>query len=497
MVETIRYSKIYADDIAFGTGSQEIELTGGEVVEMEELNITHVTQRDDNQVVYASSDASLDDEFYYEFASQRLFVRRIAGGDASADSLTLAGTTHATPGSVLINTAGGRVGIGTASPDTTLHVAGSAATAITIDPTGADGSLIWAVSGTDTWHLGTDASDSNKLKLGSGGLVGTNTVVTVSGADVGIGTAVPDGKLHVMSGASTSTAVASDADDIIAESNGDTGISIVTPNANVGALRFSRPSQPLAGYIQYDHSAEQMVIGAAGTDAMALTSSGSVLMGTTTTNTYNDHGLTVEQSGHNDHAISILDTTNVSHGVTDLASTTTYGFASIYDGGAGGLSWTGLSENVIGVSLAGVGTNESTSSTTNSSGAIQLHAFKRSGTGVTDYGATANILALANNITAKFLVKGDGDVYNAGGSTAMTSFDDHNDVQLLQTVKGLMAPNYRETLGEWVNGHAEILERAGVITRDGSEWYLSQRGWRGLLIDAIAQLSRRLDALES
>ena len=96
------------------------------------------------------------------------------------------------------------------------------------------------------------------------------------------------------------------------------------------------------------------------------------------------------------------------------------------------------------------------------------------------------------------MVKGDGDVYNAGGSTAMTTFDTHDDIKLIAAFRSLFAPaDFKASLGEWVNEHLDILEAGGVIVRDANQGYfVSQSGFRGLVVDTIRQLAGRLDALE-
>ena len=86
---------------------------------------------------------------------------------------------------------GGNVGIGTASsPLSELTIYGG---------TGSDNdvALTLDVDGTD-WHVGIDDSDSDKLKIGTGATVGTDTRMTVqSNGNVGIGTSSPEANLEV------------------------------------------------------------------------------------------------------------------------------------------------------------------------------------------------------------------------------------------------------------------------------------------------------------
>lgn len=69
--------------------------------------------------------------------------------------------------------------------------------------------------------------------------------------------------LVINAGPSGATATV-DANDIIVHNNGNAGISILSPNVNIGALYFGDPADPKAGGVAYNHA----------TDTMALTSDG-------------------------------------------------------------------------------------------------------------------------------------------------------------------------------------------------------------------------------
>lgn len=67
----------------------------------------------------------------YALLNGRAGGQELRGGNAANENLTLDSTGHATKGSVILNPSGGRVGIGTLTPNSTLHIEGSLSTKIT------------------------------------------------------------------------------------------------------------------------------------------------------------------------------------------------------------------------------------------------------------------------------------------------------------------------------------------------------------------------------
>lgn len=208
----------------------------------------------------------------------------------------------------------------------------------------------------------------------------------------------------------------------------------------------------------------------------------------------NTAGLTVQQGAGDDEIVS-LRSTDVAHGVTGLTDTDTYGYAKKFSATAGGLTWLGLSETGVAFNLSGVATSEDTTTNNAAQGTIRLDANLKSGTGTTTQGTTANLYVLTNGGTTRLIVKGDGDVHNNGGSTAMGTYDAEDDGALVETVGTLMNPervkDYRFSLARDLAAHREALERGGVITTDPAtgEFFISYKGMLGLLIDAIRQVT--------
>lgn len=250
-----------------------------------------------------------------------------------------------------------------------------------------------------------------------------------------------------------------------------------------------------------DSDSDNLVLSSTGTPSSTphltfFRDSGVVALGSRTANSHITQGMLINQGAMDDHSFQ-LHSTDVAHGITDLAPTSAYCYMGKYAATVGGLDLAGLTEGTVGLSVHGLINTEDTTTADNSTAAVHVETVRRFDANVGALGPTGNLFIVKNFTTSMFIIKGDGDVANSGGSTSMSTYDDYDDVKLLQSVKAVMAPNYKAALGEWVHEHIETLERTGVITKSESSWFISQRGWRGLLIDAITQLGRRIDAIEA
>lgn len=127
---------------------------------------------------------------------------------------------------------------------------------------------------------------------GAGGLgvtygVSIGTLATTGGVNIGTTAATTNGRLQVFTGASGATAHVN-ADEIVAEGSGNSGVSILTPNNATGAIYFGDPQDATVGQIGYNHSTNDMAFQTAAGNRLNVLGTGDVhvvnnlMLGTTT-----------------------------------------------------------------------------------------------------------------------------------------------------------------------------------------------------------------------
>jgi hypothetical protein len=124
----------------------------------------------------------------------------------------------------------------------------------------------------------------------------TERMRIASNGNVGIGTNLPEGKLHVLNGSAGSVTANGNADEFIVENSSTGGLSILTPDASTGYIIFGSPADNEGAIIRYQPTGTLMTIGtevangalafrtASGTERMRIDSTGNVGIGTSAPN---------------------------------------------------------------------------------------------------------------------------------------------------------------------------------------------------------------------
>ncbi|MEA1926291.1 MAG: hypothetical protein U9M90_03575, partial [Patescibacteria group bacterium] len=128
----------------------------------------------------------------------------------------------------------------------------------------------------------TGAATTNAYGIYVNGATGadSNYSAVFMNGNVGVGTASPGGKLHILS-ASSGGGANSAADELIVEGSGASGITISSGTSSHGSLRFGDGGATGSGILLYDHTNDSMDFFTAGTEKVTIDSSGKVGIGTT------------------------------------------------------------------------------------------------------------------------------------------------------------------------------------------------------------------------
>lgn len=128
-----------------------------------------------------------------------------------------------------------------------------------------------------TWRIGSDA----QMRIDSSGRIITGAV----GADP---LPAQAGGVLISTGNSGVTNAENSADDLIIESAGNAGISILSPNTALSSIVFGDPEDNNAGRVQYDHPTNEMRFFTAGALRMTLSATDFIVNGKTFTDNLQD-----------------------------------------------------------------------------------------------------------------------------------------------------------------------------------------------------------------
>jgi hypothetical protein len=215
------------------------------------------------------------------------FVDQGATGNSETGTIVFEVDAGAPANAVKVSSTG-KVGFRTATPVLDLHITTSDTPAHRLEQTNAGGftAQTWDIAGNEANFFVRDVTGGSRLPFRIRPGAPTSSIDINASGNVGIGTASPQKKLHVVGsdGAVAAFPTLGAKDNNVFENNGNNNISIVTAATSSGGLKFFASGATVnAGSIVYDHSANAMTFFTNGvTERVRITSTGSVGIGTPT-----------------------------------------------------------------------------------------------------------------------------------------------------------------------------------------------------------------------
>jgi len=331
-------------------------------------------------------------------------------------------------------------------------------------------------------------SDSDSLN-GEANLTFDGSTLTVLG-NAGVGIARTEGTLHVHTATAGSATAATNADDLVVENSAAGGISILTPDANDGILKFGSPTLDYNGSISVNHnsaapymdfnvnSARRMRIEADGD--VQIESSGDLRIGNgmleiDATGTYGNanmsQGTTINQASSSNE-IMTFKSNDVAHSMTDRAEADTYAMFKKQADATGGLSLEVFTEGDTNFQLMSCVTSNITLKRFDGRSAIDLDVYKVSGSGIGANDSDANLCTIRESGRSRFIFDGEGSGHS---EVEWTTYDEHDDIAMLHDIEATMVP---DTFGAAMKYDADALTKAGILGKDSihSEKPGTQRG---------------------
>jgi hypothetical protein len=197
--------------------------------------------------------------------------RFILDGDTSYGFLDI---KRGAGGSSILHVDGsGNIGINTDSPSAPLEIANPS--------TEVDAIIVGRNSGNASISGGTGDGaylilDSSGQYLSLNHYVADDIIMGNGGGDVGIGTTLPQSRLHIYTGDGGTYTPNTNHDDLTIEGSTNIGLQLFSPASTYQYIAFGDPSSVNAGYIRYYHGNNEMVFRTNGGDKVTINSTGDV-----------------------------------------------------------------------------------------------------------------------------------------------------------------------------------------------------------------------------
>ena len=183
----------------------------------------------------------------------------------------------------------GKLGLGNNSPALHIHITASDTPAIRQDQTSAGGftAQTWDIGANEANWFVRDVTGGSRLPFRIRPGAPTSSIDISAAGFVGVGTAAPARKLHVIgpSGgvASFPSAQVGPLDVAVFENNGNSNVTIIGGATSQSTVRFTRDGGSTFGFVRYLLASDDLALGTAGTERVRISSTGQIGIGVTPT----------------------------------------------------------------------------------------------------------------------------------------------------------------------------------------------------------------------
>ncbi len=252
--------------------------------------------------MYLTDTANTGMRFYFKNASTQWYLQNASGSfrlvDAESASTPFLVEDAAPDNSLRVYSSGdvamlgGSVGIGAASPRTTLNVVSSDGNGVFVTGNGTNTSPYFRLTELATDYRGgylMDDGINNVFNIGVHSTANSATSSDVHAISiprgtgfVGIGTTSPLARLHIRNADSGISSLSAQADNVFIEGSGNAGMTIGSGVSGSGSIYFGDSGSSSVGRIVYDHSNDDLNFWTNNSRNLVINSVGNVGIGTTT-----------------------------------------------------------------------------------------------------------------------------------------------------------------------------------------------------------------------